>query len=288
MLSSAISRAHEPSSSFNTRRTSAKSRPASGRGNAIVTSCSIGAASSPAADSTPGWRGISTLPMPSSVASAVAWIGPAPPSATSVKRRGSQSATDRHQANALDHLRIHHAMDAKRRVFHRQTERSRDAPLDRRARQRRIQRHRSASEICRIEPAKHDRCIGHRGFLAAASIAGRTRFGSCGMRTDAQAACAVEPGDGPAARANRVHIDHRHAHRKSRDGALRANHRLAAFHQRDVARCAADIDGDQVAIPRRAPNDGTADHAGRGTREEQPHRTLAARPRCPQGRRATA
>ena len=89
-LSSAIKRAHEPSSSLNARRTSAKSRPASGRGNAVVTSCSIGAASSPAADSTPGCRGISTFPMPSSVASAIAWIGPAPPSATSVKCRGSR------------------------------------------------------------------------------------------------------------------------------------------------------------------------------------------------------
>ncbi len=50
------------------------------------------------------------------------------------------ATTDRHEANALDHLRIHHAMDAKRRVFHRQTERSRDPLLDRRARQRQIQR----------------------------------------------------------------------------------------------------------------------------------------------------
>ena len=90
MLSSAISRAHASSSSPSTRRTSAKASPASGRGNAIATSCSVGAASRPAADSTPGWRGISTLPMPSSAASAVAWIGPAPPSATSVKRRGSR------------------------------------------------------------------------------------------------------------------------------------------------------------------------------------------------------
>ena len=64
--------------------------PASGRGKAMATSCSIGAASRPAADSTPGWRGISTLPMPSSAASAVAWIGPAPPNATSVKCRGSR------------------------------------------------------------------------------------------------------------------------------------------------------------------------------------------------------
>ena len=46
-----------------------------------------------------------------------------------------EAATDRDQSDALDHLRVHHAMDAERRIFHRQTKRLRDAPLDRGVRQ---------------------------------------------------------------------------------------------------------------------------------------------------------
>ena len=54
-----------------------------------------------------------------------------------------EAAADRDQPNALDHLRVHHAMDAERRVFDRQAERSRDALLDRGAGQRWIERQRS-------------------------------------------------------------------------------------------------------------------------------------------------
>ena len=199
-----------------------------------------------------------------------------------------EAAADRHQSDALDHLRVHHAMDAERRVFHRQAERLRDAPLDRGVRERRIERHRAAGEVCRIEPAEHDRCIGHRGFLAAAAVAGGAWLRAGGMRADAQAAGAIEPGDGAAAGADRIHIDHRHAHRKAGDAALRADHRFAAFHQRDVARCAADIDGDQVAIART--------NARRWRRRSRRPRArtgtaapaACARRMCPQGRRATA
>ena len=60
-----------------------------------------------------------------------------------------EAAADRDQSNALDHLRIHHAMDAERRVFHRQTKRLRDAPLDRAVRQRWIERDGSAGERTR-------------------------------------------------------------------------------------------------------------------------------------------
>ena len=161
-----------------------------------------------------------------------------------------EAAADRDQADALDHLRVHHAMDTERRVLHRQSEWSRDAPLDGSARQRRIERHGTAGEIGGIEPAKHDRCVGDGGFLAATPVAGGAWLGARRMRADTQPAGAIEPGDGAAAGADRIHIDHRHAHRIPGDVALRADHRFAAFHQRDVAGGAADIDGDEVAAPR--------------------------------------
>ena len=268
--------------------TSAKASPASGRGNAVATSCSIGAASRPAADSTPGWRGISTLPMPSSAASAVAWIGPAPPSATSVKRRGSRP-------RRIDTSRMPSTICAFTTRWMPSAASSTDRPsgcamrrsIAARA-QRRIERDGAAGEIRRIEPAEHHRCIGHRRFLAAAPVARGPWLGTRGMRADAQTARAIEPCDGTAAGADRIHIDHRHAHRKSGNVALRADHRFAAFDQRDVARCAADIDGDQVAIAGRTPDDGAADHTGGGAGEEQPHRPFARDRSARQVRRATA
>ena len=47
-------------------------------------------------------------------ASAVACIGPAPPSAHQREAARIEPAPDRDQPDAFDHLRIHHAMDAKR------------------------------------------------------------------------------------------------------------------------------------------------------------------------------
>jgi len=95
------------------------------------------------------------------------------------------------------------------------------------------------------------------------------------MRTDAQTARSIEPCDRTTAGADRVHIHHRDTHREACDVALCANDWLTAFHQCDVARCAADIDGDDLAISGRTPNDRTADHARGRAGEKQPHRTFA-------------
>ena len=52
-----------------------------------------------------------------------------------------EAAADGHQSDTLDHLRVHDAMDAERRVFDRQTQWCRNANLDRGARERRIERY---------------------------------------------------------------------------------------------------------------------------------------------------
>ena len=141
-------------------------------------------------------------------------------------------------------------MDAKRCVLHREAKWPRDATFDRIARPSWVEQNRAAGEVGGIEPAEYDGCIGDRGFLSAAAVAGWPGLGTGGMRTDAQTAGAIEPCDRTTAGANRVHIHHRDTHWKACDAALRANDRLAAFHQRDVTGCAADIDGDELAISR--------------------------------------
>src|SRR5690242_2062993 len=116
-------------------------------------------------------------------------------------------------------------------------------------RQRGIQCHRAAGEIGGIEPAEYDRRVSNRGLFATPSIARRTRLGAGGVWADAQPTGAVDPGDRPTTSADCVDVDHRHSHRESGDTALCTNDRLAALHQSNVARRAADIDGDQVAVP---------------------------------------
>ena len=154
-------------------------------------------------------------------------------------------------------------------------ERTRDRRFDRPAREVGREFERTGREIIRIDVAQDDRCIGHRRPLAAAIVAGGTGLRARRLRTDPQRAGAIHPGDRPAARTDRVHIDHRHAHRIAADLAFRPDQRLPAADQGDVAARPADIDGDQILDPGRAADLQATDDTGRGTRQEEPHRTLA-------------
>ena len=155
-----------------------------------------------------------------------------------------------------------------------EAERTRDRRFDRLAREVRRELERTGREIIRIDVAQDDRGIGHRRPLAAAAVAGGTGLRARRLGPDPQRAGAIDPGDRPAARTDRVHIDHRHAHRIAADLAFGADQRLPAADQGDVAARPADIDGDQVFDPGRAADLQATDDAGRGARQEEPHRTL--------------
>ena len=133
----------------------------------------------------------------------VACIGPRRQAVTSVNLRGSIPRRP-NQPDPFGHLRVHHAMDAERRILDRQAERPATPARDRRARKRRVQRHRAASKIARIEIPKHDRGICHRLLCPAASITRRSRLGTGGMRPDAcnppaPSIQAIEPPPAPIA-----------------------------------------------------------------------------------------
>ena len=141
---------------------------------------------------------------------------------------------------------------------------------------------------CGVEPAEHDRCIGHRRFLAAAAVAGRPRLGPGRVRPDAQAARAIEPCDRPAAGADRIHIHHRHAHGKTGDAALRRGSPAIA-----PSTSAMSLDVPPTSMVR---GRGSRTTARRWRRRSRPRRgrrgttapVVGARPKCRQARRATA
>jgi hypothetical protein len=153
------------------------------------------------------------------------------------------------------------------------TERPRDRRFDRLAREVRRKLERTGRKIIRIDVAQDDRCIRYRRLRAAATVAGGTRLRARRLRTDPQRAGGIDPRDRPAARPDRIHVDHRHAHRISADLAFGTDERLPAADQGDVAARPADIDGDQVFDLRRATDLQATDDAGRRTRQEEPHRT---------------
>ena len=82
--------------------------------------------------------------------------------------------------------------------------------------------------------------IGDGGPIACA-VAGRARVRARALRSNAQQTAFVNSCDGAAARAHRVYVEHRHAHRKTVDGRL---HRFSrrAIHQTDIGGCATHIE----------------------------------------------
>src|SRR5437879_9236185 len=75
----------------------------------------------------------------------------------------------------------------------------------------------------------------------AHSIAGGTRIGARALGSNSQQAALVNSCDGTTSRADRVYIEHRHAHRKAVDGRL---HRLSgmAIRQTDIGGCTAHVE----------------------------------------------
>ena len=79
----------------------------------------------------------------------------------------------------------------------------------------------SAEKALRLQPAEKQVGIRHRG-LGAAAVADRAGIGSGGFGTDPQRSGGVEAGDGAAARADGVNVEHGHANGQSGNLGLAA------------------------------------------------------------------
>ena len=169
----------------------------------------------------PGCGGTITSGMPRSRARYAACSGPAPPNASSAKRRGSSprlwNASRRSTAMlVLTILRMPAAAVTRSRPSGRAT----PSMIARSARPR-SSAMRPPSTLFGSERAEHQIGVGHGRRRAAAAVAGRARHGAGALRADLHQSVAADPGDGAAAGAERVHRQHRRADILAGDAAAR-------------------------------------------------------------------
>ena len=79
-----------------------------------------------------------------------------------------------------------------------------------------LERHRAAEEADGVDAAERDVRVGHRGLGAAARVAHGAGIGARAPRAEGERAPRVDPGDGPAAGAHLLDVDHRDAHADGR------------------------------------------------------------------------
>ena len=118
------------------------------------------------------------------------------------------AALDRNRADGAHHVGRHNFDDAQGGPFDGEAE-ALSNRLNRGARSPRIERHASADQPFRREPAEHEIGIRHRRLGAAFSVTGGARIGARAQRTDLKQVVAVEPGDRATAGAHRMDVDHR-------------------------------------------------------------------------------
>ncbi len=103
----------------------------------------------------------------------------------------------------------------------------------------------------RIEEAEDDVGVGDGGRRAALAVGGGTRIGSCALRAHVQDS-AGDPGDRPAAGAQRVNVEARQRHLRDAHPLFARELRLAILKQGDVGAGAAHVEGDQIALAEQA------------------------------------
>ena len=269
-----ISAAHRLSSASSVSRMSLTARPSIMRGKAADSSCSVCAASSPVAESTPGCCGTMIVDMLRSLASAVACKGPAPPRAIKAKSRGSRPrrTETRRMPSEIWVLSTRWMPSAACSTVSARGFATLSAMTSLASAGRSL--HGAAGEVVGIDVAEDKRGIRDGRFLAAPSIAGGARLRAGRLRPHAKPASLVEPGDAAATRAEGVDVDHRHPHREVVDHPFRSEHGLPGLDQRYVAARATDVDRDEILDSGRLADDTRADDARRRAGEEEAHRPL--------------
>ena len=113
------------------------------------------------------------------------------------------AAPDRHLAQRVRHMAIHHAANAGGCGFDAHAERLGDLLADCRRRSVEIKLHAATEEIVRVENAKDQVRVGDGGELATAAVADRTRHGAGAVGSHPQETrlhAGMEPPPAPMAR----------------------------------------------------------------------------------------
>ena len=185
------------------------------------------------------------------------------------------SARKRHHADRARHLVVRNAHDRRRHVHRIEPERLAERFGEDGFDLPEIGFSLDPEEFLRIEPSEHEVRVGDRRLGAAAPVADRPRMGARAARPDAQHAVLAEVGDRAAARADGVHVHHRHVHRhRVFDFKFGGHLRHAVEDQSDVGRGPAHVVGDRVRKTGGACGVRGGDDAGGGAGHDGIHRGL--------------
>ena len=175
------------------------------------------------------------------------------------------------ELDRLDHAELLDLQRAERGLLQRHVE-GRGEPLQRVPGEVGVQRHAPADQAAvGAQPAQHHLRVGRGGLGAAAAVAGRSRIGAGRLRPDAVDAAVVDMGDGAAAGADGVDIDHRDHGLVVADLGIEqvAHPEPAVRRHADIRRRAADVEGEHIVVAGHPAGPDAADQARDGARHHQ-------------------
>ena len=130
-------------------------------------------------------------------------------------------------------------------------------------------RHGSGEQAAGAQPPGHDVGVGDGRLLAAEVVARRPRHGPRALGPHLDEGSGVHAGDAPAARTDRVNVDHGLLDVVASDPPNPAQGHLPIPHQRHVGAGAPHVEGDDVGMPGLAGHRDGAHDAGGGARQQQ-------------------
>src|SRR4029079_18973985 len=126
-----------------------------------------------------------------------------------------------------------------------------------------------------IEKAEDEVGVRHRRLDASVAVTGRTRLRTGALGYDVQHAAEVDARDGAPAGADGGDVQALQRHPLAGNAPIRSNRRLPAYHQRDVGRGAAHVEGNEIAVGEERGSVRTAGNAagraGKHAASRQPH-----------------
>ncbi len=186
-----------------------------------------------------------------------------------------EAALGRDAADGERHLDVGEPDDAGGGRVAPEAERHAELLVDGAGGGRGLERHRAPEEADGVDAAEHDVGVGHRGLGAAARVAHGAGIGARAPRTEGERAPRVDPGDGPAAGAHLLDVDHRDAHRVAVHVVLVRGLDEAAVDDGALRRRAAHVERDE---PVRAEDSREARAARGARRRPRLHRVHGLRP----------
>ena len=184
------------------------------------------------------------------------------------------AAFDRDGTDRLHHGGAGDPDDAERGLFDIETERPREV-FDRRTGQRPVDRHPAVQKRRVVQPAEDDVGVGDRRLRAPRRVAGGSGYRAGAPRPDLEQPVLVDPCDGAAPRAHRIHVERGQTQGEAGEGALVHLRRPRVAKKAHVRAGAADVEGDDVAKSGRPSAPRGSEHPRRRSRQRGADRIAA-------------